>query len=372
MNKVLSVCFDVEFKGKGIVNYNGPGKKNGADHVYAKSFPIKIDEGDAIVRKPYVSRNCILHTVLEEPPLFKMLSQSPNVEDRFRVNISKYRLLRGNLDAAEEAVLKRKSSFMLTDAEPTERCDSLFDENCGKGNMGGIFSRDWVNKTHFKSSVRIDIDSLQFIPTDTQSNNATISGDDFDLTSRFAQSGKLAAIWSENYPNTPLPTVQFFDRCERGKSVPTSVFSTQGFKISDKEVAQLVIWLLDRFAALCLEKKDAYLEFDAFKNIEIRTTGDTEHFASIKELKERLDSSGFEVASSYLMTDNPVKYDHILEKINESKDATKAKKAEIKAGKKMKAAVFAKKDETVIIKDFTVITGEAGTDATEPKVAENG
>jgi hypothetical protein len=331
MSKAISVSFNVNFKGVGIVNYNFPTKRAGQDHMAAKSIFVQSEN----TLKPYTSRNCILHEVLKEPFAFKLLSQSNLPEDRVRVNLSKYRMLRGNLDATEGCTLKRKSAFCMTDALPAEECDSIFTEYIAKGNMGGGCTRDKVNNTSLSSYVNIDLDALQFISTNHQINAAAIDPGVFDRGSKSYENVK--AIWEENYPETPMPDVKYFNKVDSQGNV-CSQYSTMGVKLSDADVASIVLWFMQRFAQFSLEKRDAFLKFHSFTDIIINTTSGKEKYITLSDLQNRLTSEDWSVFSSYAETDTPVSCEHIFQHIEESKNASKAEKAE-KVAKAKKAKV---------------------------------
>lgn len=316
--KITSIAFDVYFRGEGVVNRDGAGEQviNGSkqDVVFAKK----------INGKPFTSRDCILHEVLEEPFGFKLLSQSPNPLDRLEVNLSKWRMLRGNMDATEKATVRRKSPMMMTDAKPTEQCSDIVLTSSAKGNMGGVFYTENAGDVEQRAKVIINLSELQFISTDSQLTPPAVFADTFDTDNVGYE--EIARIWAENYPNTPFPTVAYYTKGRDGDGVDVGAYQTEGVKLSDRTVADLVLWFLDRISSFHLTKNKAYLHFDRFDNVSTFGEGGSHSFMDMSELREHLLSSDFAVNSAYTETDTVRDYSGILAHIKNSKDDAKKNK----------------------------------------------
>lgn len=318
--KIRSVSFDVIFSGTGIVNRDGSTKK------YVNNSLQDVLEAKKYLEKPFVSRDCILHEVLSEPFGFKLLSQSASDLDRLTVNMSPYRMLRGNLDATEGATLRRKSSFMMTDAYPTENCDNVYLASHAKGNMGGVFYSEECAKTEQKSQVEIDLSALQFISTDNQLTASALNKDIFKT-----KDSKVVALWNSYYPHTPFPSVSYF---LKGKSAVGSAFQTEGVKLSAQDTANIAINFIESLRAFSLTKKSSRLNFASFEKCTVNTDSGPHLFDSIDDLVAALKAEDFEIVSEYKETAQLFDYSKIVEGIQKNKADSKEEKAALAEAKK--------------------------------------
>lgn len=318
-NKITSIEFYVTFRGCGIVNRNYVGSKM-IDGVWQKDVSL----AKQINGKPYVSRDCILHEVLAEPMGFKLLSQSSEETDRLEVSLSKFRMLRGNLDT--NADTKRKSPIMMTNAFATKECGDVYVESRAKGNMGGTFYSEDVGQTEHESKVVINLNELQFISTDGQLRARAVDSEIFgpDAPGHL----KIKAIWEMNFPNTAFPSRKYYIKGKPGSADThlRGAFQTEGVKLSDKDTAELVKFLLDGFRRFHLTKRSSELKFAKIDRVMLHTELGIEQI-SAEDLDRLLDSPDFKVNSFYNETDTMRDYSHIKQAIESSKEASEADRA---------------------------------------------
>lgn len=336
MSKVTLISFDVLFRGQGIVNRNGAGERHREQYSFAKR---------AANNKPFVSKDCILATALEEPFCFGLLSRSSVDLDRLEVNMNKLRILRGNMDASKGANLRRKSPLMMTDALPTENCSSFSEYNystcemIAHGKGGNPFYEDHVLETEFRSRVALNLSELQFISTNSAFGAPNIEEGIFAPSNEGHD--QIKRIWDENFPNTPFPAIAFYRKGRPG-SLMTTAYQTRGVKLSNKEVAVLAEFLISSFENFVLQKNSGYLEFFTFENVSINTSDGPIALKDIAELRDRIRSDSFEVNSFYEHTTDVKDYSDIEKLIREENiKREKAKKEADAARAATKAAANA-------------------------------
>jgi hypothetical protein len=322
--KIRSISFDVKFTGQGIVNRNGSGS----------IFELGLKDvllAKKIGGKPFVSRDCILHEVLAEPNGFKMLSQSSNQFDRLEVNLSRWRMLRGNLDATENATIRRKSPLMMTDAYPTEACDSIYIDTRAKGNMGGVFHVETVHKTELQSKVAVDLAELQFVSTDSQLGFPALPNNLFGAN----PDPRVVDIWNRYYSNTPFPTASYFMKGDASHG-NSAAYQTEGVKFSVADTVDMVKLLVKKIKDFRIQKKDSWLQFHSIVNAVASTPDGPRHYPDVESLLADMSDVSFDVHSIYTPTTKLFDYSKIRDEIERRKKESKESKELAKAEKKAK------------------------------------
>lgn len=216
MSKVKSILFDVDIKGKGIVNFDSNNQKytlrntnmdipriggKVAENVnfskkefYGTGVYKKRNEEDYEVLgyKLKISSDCLKKAIYKED----IIATSPNLMHHdsilFNYLASPTAILKGWLFAKKDETLKRKSPIEIYDA--TQSCDAISTiETCSKaeykevkknvGDAGSttFYYKETVGDIEYKTGGFIDISQLSLISNDIMLDRYAFNPDDFEM-----------------------------------------------------------------------------------------------------------------------------------------------------------------------------------------------
>lgn len=364
MEKVKSILFKLELKGKGVVNFDGKDHKlmwnlnklgtyvNYDNVTFAKKHLYEDENGNKSY-KLSISSNCLRNQIFE-------CIQSPNVchsENLLMAFIaSPTGLLRGYL--YPDFGIKRTSAFQIADAEQVNNSKSFIEfhsrsgeklkkdvitdannvENEEKDSDVTLFSKESIGDVVYETKGYINLSELQFISASDCYDRKAFNSDLFE------KYGKVLKL--------SIPT--FNSELNYYTYKPSDIkLPEYGLLLSNEDVNQLVKILLRKILGMSIKRSKAYAEVTSVK-IKLVKNVLTDKFDSednwLELTPETIDSLKFDSEVFYELFDyNEAKAqdEEIKKSLDElSKAKGDKKKAKNEAKKEAKSKSAAKKTET--------------------------
>jgi hypothetical protein len=267
MEKVKSILFKVQLKGRGVVNYdsndqrfiwnkntagNGQEKCDHDNVSFAKKRWYKNDDG-SFEKKLIISSNCLRHYLFENDTMF----QSPNVLNNeallYTMIANPGVITRGYMFADKECTIKRTSVLGITDAEQTNNAVSTIETFTRSGektvdeNKSDItfFKKETIGEIEYEAIGNIDLMQLKFVSCDQLFDRMAFNPDFFGIYSKILGS-KIKNFNSElGYYQIKNSTIELPE---------------YGFVFSKENIIDMVKETLTNILKLKITKSGAYAD----------------------------------------------------------------------------------------------------------------